>query len=134
MVGGGTDFALVLLQEYARLHVLMCLLPAFFIAGAISVFIGSSSVIKYFGRTANEFMAYAVASVSGTILAVCWCTILPLFAGVCPDGSRNRPGNNFPLRRPCYRRLGDPFLTARSSSAKLPCRTRHRFVQLFSPS
>ena len=70
--------ALALVRWYAREHVLLCLVPAFFIAGAISVFISQASVIKYFGAKANKFLSYSVASVSGAILAVCSCTVLPL--------------------------------------------------------
>ncbi|HCX73060.1 MAG TPA: hypothetical protein DHM37_05010, partial [Candidatus Cloacimonas sp.] len=70
--------ALHMLQEYAQLHVVFCLLPAFFIAGAISVFVSQAAVIKYLGARAKKVTAYAVASVSGAILAVCSCTILPL--------------------------------------------------------
>ena len=65
---------------YAREHVLLCLIPAFFIAGAIGTFLNQSSVIKYLGG-GSKIVAYGVASVSGTILAVCSCTVLPLFAG-----------------------------------------------------
>lgn len=76
--------AFMMLREYAREHVLTCLIPAFFIAGAIAVFVSQASVIKYFGAQANKFLSYSVASVSGTILAVCSCTVLPLFAGPIP--------------------------------------------------
>ncbi len=72
--------ALALTKWYAREHVLLCLVPAFFIAGARSVFVRKASVVKYFGAKANKFLSYSVASVSGTILAVCSCTILPLFS------------------------------------------------------
>ena len=71
--------SLALVKWYTREHVLLCLVPAFFIAGAVSVFISQSSVIKYFGAKAKKVLAYGVASVSGTILAVCSCTVLPLF-------------------------------------------------------
>ena len=71
-----------LVKWYAQEHVIFCLVPAFFIAGAIGVFVSQASVMKYLGPTANKFVAYAVASCSGTILAVCSCTILPLFAGI----------------------------------------------------
>ena len=63
--------SLLMTQEYARQHVLLCLIPAFFIAGAIANFISQENVIKYFGASANKFLSYTVASVSGTILAVC---------------------------------------------------------------
>ena len=71
-----------LVKWYAREHVLLCLIPAFFIAGAISVFISQASVIRYLGVQANKVLSYGVAAVSGTILAVCSCTVLPLFAGI----------------------------------------------------
>jgi uncharacterized protein len=74
--------AFMMLQEYAREHVLTCLIPAFFIAGAIAVFVSQASVLKYFGATARKILSYSVASVSGTVLAVCSCTVLPLFAGI----------------------------------------------------
>ena len=81
-VQGAILEALAMLQEYAREHVLFCLVPAFFIAGGISVFISQASVMKYFGAQANKALSYGVASVSGAILAVCSCTVLPLFAGI----------------------------------------------------
>ncbi|HCB14311.1 MAG TPA: hypothetical protein DEP36_12200, partial [Gammaproteobacteria bacterium] len=69
---------LALLHWYAREHVILCLVPAFFIAGAIAVFISQNAVMKYLGPTAHKVAAYGVASVSGSILAVCSCTVLPL--------------------------------------------------------
>lgn len=87
--------ALALAKWYAREHVLLCLIPAFFIAGAISVFIGQASVMKYLGAQANKVLAYGVASVSGTILAVCSCTILPLFAGIYRMGAGLGPATAF---------------------------------------
>lgn len=74
--------AFMMLQEYAREHVLTCLIPAFFIAGAIAVFVSQASVLKYFGAQARQILSYSVASVSGAVLAVCSCTVLPLFAGI----------------------------------------------------
>ena len=79
--------AFMMLQEYAREHVLTCLIPAFFIAGAIAVFVSQASVLKYFGATARKVLSYSVASVSGTVLAVCSCTVLPLFAGIYSRGA-----------------------------------------------
>ncbi len=79
--------AFLMLQEYAREHVLSCLVPAFFIAGAIGVFVSQAAVLKYFGAEANKILSYSVASVSGTILAVCSCTVLPLFAGIYVRGA-----------------------------------------------
>ncbi len=84
-----------LLKEYARDHVLLCLVPAFFIAGAISVFVSKASVIKYFGARAKKILSYSVASVSGSILAVCSCTVLPLFAGIYTRGAGIGPAAAF---------------------------------------
>ncbi|MGD8535290.1 MAG: permease [Candidatus Aminicenantes bacterium] len=84
-----------LLKEYARDHVLLCLVPAFFIAGAISVFVSKASVIKYFGARAKKILSYSVASVSGSILAVCSCTVLPLFAGIYSRGAGIGPATAF---------------------------------------
>ncbi|MBU0650439.1 permease [bacterium] len=87
--------AIALVKWYAREHVLLCLVPAFFIAGAVSVFVSKASVIKYFGFKANKFLAYSVASVSGTILAVCSCTVLPLFSGIYKRGAGLGPATAF---------------------------------------
>jgi len=87
--------ALALVRWYAREHVLLCLVPAFFIAGAISVFVSQASVIKYFGAKANKVLAYTVAAISGTILAVCSCTILPLFSGIYKRGAGLGPATAF---------------------------------------
>ena len=87
--------SLALVKWYAREHVLLCLVPAFFIAGAVSIFISQASVIKYFGAKANKFLAYSVASISGTILAVCSCTVLPLFSGIYKRGAGIGPATAF---------------------------------------
>ncbi len=87
--------AFVLLQEYAREHMLFCLVPAFFIAGAISVFVRKASVIKYFGAKAKKILSYSVASVSGSVLAVCSCTVLPLFASIYTRGAGIGPASAF---------------------------------------
>src|SRR5210317_945661 len=87
--------AFMMLQEYAREHVLTCLIPAFFIAGAIAVFVSQASVLKYFGAQARKILSYSVASVSGTILAVCSCTVLPLFAGIYTRGAGIGPATAF---------------------------------------
>jgi uncharacterized protein len=84
-----------LVKWYAREHVLLCLLPAFFISGAIAVFISKESVMKYLGAKANKFLAYGVASISGAILAVCSCTVLPLFAGIYRMGAGLGPATAF---------------------------------------
>ena len=83
------------LLEYLSAHVLTCLIPAFFIAGAIAVFVSQAGVMRYFGAKANKVLAYSVASVSGTILAVCSCTILPLFAGIHKRGAGLGPAIAF---------------------------------------
>ena len=84
-----------LVHWYAREHVLLCLLPAFFIAGAIGVFVSQASVMRYLGAKARRALAYGVASVSGTILAVCSCTVLPLFAGIYRRGAGLGPATTF---------------------------------------
>jgi len=83
------------LLEYLSAHVLTCLVPAFFIAGAIAVFVSQAAVMKYFGAQAKKVLAYGVASVSGAILAVCSCTILPLFAGIHKRGAGLGPAIAF---------------------------------------
>ena len=87
--------AFMMLQDYARQHVLTCLIPAFFIAGAISVFVSQAAVLKYFGAKANKLLSYSVASVSGSVLAVCSCTVLPLFAGIYTRGAGIGPATAF---------------------------------------
>jgi len=87
--------AFMMLQDYARQHVLTCLIPAFFIAGAISVFVSQAAVLKYFGAKANKFLSYSVASISGSVLAVCSCTVLPLFAGIYTRGAGIGPATAF---------------------------------------
>lgn len=101
-----------MLQEYVQLHVLTCLIPAFFIAGAISVFVSQAAVLKYFGAGANKFLAYGVASVSGSILAVCSCTVLPLFAGIWKRGAGLGPAIAFLYSGPAINILAI-ILTAR---------------------
>jgi uncharacterized protein len=104
--------ALALVKWYAREHVLLCLVPAFFIAGAISVFVSQASVLKYFGAKANKFLSYSIASVSGTILAVCSCTVLPLFAGIYKRGAGLGPAIAFLYSGPAINVLAI-ILTAR---------------------
>lgn len=104
--------AFLMLQEYAREHVLLCLVPAFFIAGAIANFVSQQSVIKYFGAKANKILSYSVASVSGTILAVCSCTVLPLFAGIYKRGAGIGPATAFLYSGPAINVLAI-ILTAR---------------------
>ncbi len=87
--------AFMMLQDYARQHVLTCLVPAFFIAGAISTFVSQAAVLKYFGASANKILSYSVASISGSVLAVCSCTVLPLFAGIYTRGAGIGPATAF---------------------------------------
>jgi len=89
------DATFDLVKWYAREHVILCLLPAFFIAGVISVFVSQGSVLKYFGANAKKWLAYTVAAVSGTILAVCSCTILPLFSSIHKRGAGLGPAIAF---------------------------------------
>jgi len=104
--------SLHLVKWYAREHALLCLVPAFFIAGAISVFVSRASVMKYLGAGANKILAYGVASVSGTVLAVCSCTVLPLFAGIYKMGAGLGPATAFLYSGPAINVLAI-ILTAR---------------------
>ena len=104
--------SLLMAQDYARQHVLLCLIPAFFIAGAIANFISQENIIKYFGAEANKFLSYTVAAVSGTILAVCSCTVLPLFAGIYKRGAGIGPATAFLYSGPAINVLAI-ILTAR---------------------
>ncbi len=104
--------SLHLIKWYAREHVLLCLIPAFFIAGAISVFVKQEAVMKYLGAKANKILAYGVASVSGTILAVCSCTVLPLFNGIYRMGAGLGPAIAFLYSGPAINVLAI-ILTAR---------------------
>jgi len=104
--------ALYLAKWYAREHVLLCLVPAFFIAGAIGVFVSQASVMKYLGARANKVLAYGVASISGTVLAVCSCTVLPLFAGIYNMGAGIGPATAFLYSGPAINVLAI-ILTAR---------------------
>jgi hypothetical protein len=97
---------------YAQEHVILCLLPAFLIAGVISVFVSQASVIKYFGAKAKRWVAYSVAAVSGTILAVCSCTILPLFSSIHKRGAGLGPAVAFLYSGPAINILAI-ILTAR---------------------
>jgi len=97
---------------YAQEHVILCLLPAFFIAGVIAVFISQGAVMKYFGAGAKKWLAYSVASVSGTILAVCSCTILPLFSSIHKRGAGLGPAIAFLYSGPAINILAI-ILTAR---------------------
>jgi uncharacterized membrane protein YraQ (UPF0718 family) len=104
--------ALHLVKWYAQEHVLLCLVPAFFIAGAIGVFVSQESVMKYLGPSANKIIAYGVSSVSGTVLAVCSCTVLPLFSGIYRMGAGLGPATAFLYSGPAINVLAI-VLTAR---------------------
>jgi uncharacterized protein len=101
-----------LVKWYAQEHVILCLLPAFFIAGVIAVFVSQGSVLKYFGANAKKWLAYTVASVSGTVLAVCSCTILPLFSSIHKRGAGLGPAVTFLYSGPAINILAI-ILTAR---------------------
>jgi len=100
------------LQEYLSAHVLTCLIPAFFIAGAIAVFVSKQSVLKYFGVKTKKYISYTIASVSGAILAVCSCTVLPLFMGIYKRGAGIGPATTFLFAGPSINILAI-ILTAR---------------------
>lgn len=107
-----------LLHEYARQHVLTCLLPAFFIAGAISVFVRKDYILRYLGPNAKKRTAYGLASISGAILAVCSCTILPLFAGIRKRGAGLGPAITFLFSGPAIN-IAAMFLTISVLGAKI---------------
>ncbi len=92
---GATNEAFLMLSEYAQQHVLLCLVPAMFIAGAITVFLNQQAVMRYLGPDAKRLTAYGVASVSGAILAVCSCTVLPIFKGIYKKGAGLGPAVAF---------------------------------------
>jgi hypothetical protein len=110
--------SLHLARWYAREHVLLCLVPAFFIAGAIAVFVSQGAVMKYLGPRANCFLAYGVASVSGSIMAVCSCTVLPLFAGIHRMGAGLGPATAFLYSGPAINVMAI-ILTARILGPRL---------------
>ena len=110
--GNAVTESLALTKWYAREHVLLCLVPAFFIAGAIAVFVSQASVMKYLGAGANKVLAYGVAATSGSVLAVCSCTILPLFAGIYRMGAGLGPASAFLYAGPAINVLAI-ILTAR---------------------
>ncbi len=102
---GAVHEALALTQWYAREHVILCLLPAFWIAGAIGAFVSQQSIMRYLGPTAPRVASYGVASVSGTILAVCSCTVLPLFSGIYRMGAGLGPATAFLYSGPAINAL-----------------------------
>jgi uncharacterized protein len=111
-VTGAIIEAFVLLQWYARNHTLACVVPALFIAGAITTFLSKESVLKHLGPRANKVEAYSVASISGTVLAVCSCSVLPMFAGIYRIGAGLGPAACFLYAGPAINVLAI-FLTAR---------------------
>jgi len=117
-ITGAVNEALALVQWYVRDHMFMGLLPALFIAGAISAFVSKASVMRYLGAHASKFVSYAVASVSGCVLAVCSCTILPLFAGIYSRGAGLGPATTFLYAGPAINVIAI-FLTARVLGAQL---------------
>jgi uncharacterized membrane protein YraQ (UPF0718 family) len=122
--------ALALTRWYAREHVLLCLVPAFFIAGAIGAFVSQAAVMKYLGAHAPKPVAYGVASTSGTLLAVCSCTVLPLFAGIWRRGAGLGPAAAFLYSGPAINILA-VILTARVLGLELGV-ARAVFAILFS--
>lgn len=110
--------AFQLAKWYAREHVLLCLIPAFYIAGAIGVFVSQAAVMRYLGAGASRPVAYGVASVSGTVLAVCSCTVLPLFGGIYKRGAGLGPAAAFLYAGPAINALAI-ILTARVLGVEL---------------
>lgn len=100
------------LLDYLSAHVLTCLIPAFFIAGAIAALLHKETVLKYFGADAPKWLCYGVAATSGTILAVCSCTILPMFAGIEKRGAGIGPAAAFLFSGPAINLMA-VILTAR---------------------
>jgi hypothetical protein len=115
---GAVHESLTLVRWYAREHVLLCLVPAFFIAGAISVFVSQGAVMRYLGPQARKVVSYPVAAASGTILAVCSCTVLPLFASIHKRGAGLGPATAFLYSGPAINVLAI-ILTARVLGAEL---------------
>src|SRR4030066_1172214 len=106
------------LIEYLSAHVVTCLVPALFIAGAIAAFVSQAAVLKYFGPQAKKVLSYSVASVSGAVLAVCSCTVLPLFAGIYKRGAGLGPAVAFLYSGPAINVLAI-ILTARLLGAEM---------------
>lgn len=119
-----------LIKWYAREHFLLCLVPALFIAGAIAVFVSQEAVMKYFAAETNKFLSYSIASVSGSILAVCSCTVLPLFAGIYKRGAGLGPAIAFLYSGPAINVLAI-ILTARVLGFEMGV-ARAVFAVLFS--
>jgi len=104
--------AFKMLQWYARNHTLACVVPALFIAGAIVTFLSKEAILRHLGPKANKVEAYSVASISGTVLAVCSCSVLPMFAGIYRVGAGLGPAAAFLYAGPALNILAI-FLTAR---------------------
>jgi len=117
-LGHAVGEGLLLTREYAQSHVLLCLVPAFFIAGAIGVFLSQEAVMRFLGPGAKKLPAYGVAAVSGTVLAVCSCTVLPLFSGIHQMGAGLGPASAFLYSGPAINVLA-VVLTARVLGWKL---------------
>jgi hypothetical protein len=115
---GAVTEALELTRWYAREHFVLCLLPAFWIAGAIAAFVSQASVMRYLGPTAPKPLAYGVGAVSGTILAVCSCTVLPLFQGIYRMGAGLGPATAFLYSGPAINVLAI-IMTAKVLGAQL---------------
>jgi len=111
-VGAAIAEAFRLLQWYIREHTLACVVPAMFIAGAISTFLSQASVMRYLGPKSNRFLAYTVGAVSGCVLAVCSCSVLPMFAGIYAMGAGIGPGSAFLYSGPAINVMAI-FLSAR---------------------
>ena len=115
---GALTEALELTKWYAREHVVLCLLPAFWIAGGIAAFVSQASVMRYLGPKAPKPLAYGVGAVSGTVLAVCSCTVLPLFAGIYRMGAGLGPAAAFLYSGPAINALA-VILTAKVLGAQI---------------
>lgn len=116
LIGDNTNIILTLIEagiaeliEYLQAHVVTCLIPAFFIAGAIAVFVSKQAILKYFGSQAKKRVSYSVASVSGCILAACSCTVIPLFAGIYRRGAGIGPATAFLYSGPAINILAIVF-------------------------
>jgi len=119
-----------MLQEYAKDHVIFCLIPAFFIAGGITTFMNQQTVLKYLGGSAKKVVAYSFASVSGAILSVCSCTVLPIFKGIYRKGAGLGPAISFLYSGPAINVLAI-LLTAKVLGLKIGV-ARAIFAILFS--
>jgi uncharacterized membrane protein YraQ (UPF0718 family) len=129
-VSGAVNEAFLMLSEYARQHVILCLVPAMFIAGAITVFLNQQAVMRYLGPDAKRLTAYGVASISGAILAVCSCTVLPIFKGIYKKGAGLGPAIAFLYSGPAINILAI-VLSAKVFGLKLGA-ARTVFAILFS--